>query len=75
MNRLKTGCMTAMLIITLSIVIVGCEPVSIFSIGDTVPDFNLKDQYGADMALSDEVTKPGMNGAILAFYILDNSPG
>lgn len=56
-------------------VLIGCEVVSVFNLGDTVPDFAMPDQHGQMRTLSEELAQPGINGAILAFYILDNSPG
>lgn len=54
---------------------VGKEVPSIFELGDTVPDFTMPDQYGVMRTLSDELAQAGMNGAVLAFYIKDNTPG
>ena len=71
MKRSVAVLMTALTMIL--IVFVGCK--SIFQIGDTVPDFTMPDQYGEDVTLSDVLSREGSNGAILAFYILDNSPG
>lgn len=77
----------AVTLATISIFLTGCDTTSgcgstpesgttsIFSIGDTVPDFTLPDQYGTELRLDDVLAEDGVNGAILAFYIKDNTPG
>jgi len=63
-------------ILTMSIILtifVSCQ--SVFQVGDTVPDFTMPNQYGKDVTLSKIMNKKGSNGAILAFYIKDDSPG
>lgn len=62
-------------IIVLSGFFMGCDNTSIFKIGDVTPDFTMPDQYNEETTLSEVLSEEGMNGAILAFYILDNSPG
>ena len=61
--------------IVLSVFFIGCDTSSIFKLGDIVPDFTMDDQYYTQTTLSEILSKEGANGAILAFYILDNSPG
>ncbi|MBU1168771.1 MAG: redoxin domain-containing protein [Proteobacteria bacterium] len=75
MKRHWTAIGAAAVLIALTVFFVACDQSSIFEIGDTVPDFTMPDQYNAEVKLSDLINEDGMNGAVLAFYILDNSPG
>jgi len=56
-------------------ILMGCQMGSIHQKGDVVPDFTLPDQHGSQQTLSALLAKDDTNGAILAFYIKDNSPG
>ncbi|MBT8342736.1 MAG: redoxin domain-containing protein [Desulfatitalea sp.] len=75
MRRWGTGRLAAGMMMMLLFVFLGCEIASIFEIGDTVPDFTMPDQHGEMISLSNALGETGTQGAILAFYILDNSPG
>jgi len=67
--------LAAVMMVFISGIIPAHQHASIFKTGDTVPDFTLQDQHGAQITLGNVFSGDGMNGAVLAFYVADNSPG